>query len=318
MDKNHQDKTNSKLIATEDELWLPPSFTRNTGPVASSRERMLRNKQKQGSTIKRGFVDRTVWDWLNLLGVLAIPFVVSVIGLSFTQQFTQQQAQLSERQHQTDLQIAEDQQRQTTLITCIDEIRDLLLNKGLKTSQPNDEIRVVARAQVLSTLRQLDGARKGLLVRFLSQAGLVTDTVNGNNVIIDLTGANLADADLGSTTPTLNLLQDRGLITIPLNNVDLTDARLADADLRGGNLRGASLTEANLGGADLTVANLSDADLGGADLIGARLDDANLRSASLDLAELNKADLRGADLGDADLSGADLRDATMPDGSKHP
>src|SRR6266480_4154633 len=100
MDENDQDKTQSKSIVAKD------------------------LKQGKANNEKIAFSSKGVWDWLNLLGVLAIPFVVTIVGLYFTQQITLQQAQLSiatnKQQHQIDLQIAGDQQRETTLITYLD------------------------------------------------------------------------------------------------------------------------------------------------------------------------------------------------------
>jgi hypothetical protein len=58
---------------------------------------------------------------------------------------------------------------------------------------------------------------------------------------------------------------------IDLSGANLSDANLRDADLSGANLRGANLSDANLSGADLSGANLSDANLRGANLSGADL-----------------------------------------------
>src|SRR5579884_319264 len=57
-----------------------------------------------------GFVTKTLWDWLQLLGVLGIPVVVG-IGAAW----------LSYRQNLTTSQIAEDQQREDALQAYIDK-----------------------------------------------------------------------------------------------------------------------------------------------------------------------------------------------------
>jgi hypothetical protein len=112
MSENHQNKARSELIATETQLWLPSLSSKDREKVDQ-----LRKKRSKSNTKRIRVSDKSIWDWLNLLGVLAIPFVVTVLGLYFTQQITLQQAQLGEKQHQTDLQIAADQQRETTLQT---------------------------------------------------------------------------------------------------------------------------------------------------------------------------------------------------------
>ena len=65
-------------MSTENRLWVPPSVP-------------FKNR-KQGSRLKMkpmklGFSEKTLWDWLNLLGTLAIPLVVvgATIGFSWWQ-----------------------------------------------------------------------------------------------------------------------------------------------------------------------------------------------------------------------------------------
>src|SRR5437588_3966749 len=134
MDENHQNTANNNLATTPDVEW-----------VVSKKSKLLIPQHKNPR--KRTF--RVPFDWLNLIGVLLIPFVVTVIGLYATQQITLQQAQFtqqqtklsiaaSERQHQTDLQIADDQRKEAILETCMNGIRDLLLNKNLRNSNPQD------------------------------------------------------------------------------------------------------------------------------------------------------------------------------------
>jgi hypothetical protein len=83
--------------------------------------------------------------------------------------------------------------------------------------------------------------------------------------------------------------------------IDLTGADLADA-----NLQSAHLNHAQLDGADLTKARLFGAQLVGAKLNAARLVDADLGWANLSEASLLTADLSGADLNSALLSGANV------------
>ena len=183
MDKNHQDAAGNKLTATDNKLWIPPLSPKDQKQLKKQQKRQGQG-QGQGLIKWFGLSDKTLWDWLQLLAVLAIPVAIAMGTAWFSYQQNQTSLQISERQHNNDQAIALDQQRETTLKTCLDDIRDLLLNKSLRASKPEDEVRVVARVEVLAALRQLDGERKGLLMDFLSEAGLIT--WNGNNVIIDL------------------------------------------------------------------------------------------------------------------------------------
>ena len=281
-------------MATDNNLLAPPSSSKDQGRL----NRHLKNGRKpilKGT----GFTEKALWDWLMLIGVLASPNAVAFATFMVSHQQTLSSLAASERQHQTDLQIAAEQQRESTLRACLDGMKDLLLNKGLRTSKPEEEVRVVARVEVLAALRQLDGARKGLLMRFLSEAGLITSIDINNDVIIDLSSADLSGADL--------------------TRVDLNGAHLNSADLIGAHLFGAHQNGTHLNSADLSNADLMNTDLTRADVRGAYLTGADLR-----LADLTGADLRFADLSKATVTPVQLDQAlslqgtTLPDGSKHP
>lgn len=228
MDENHQDQANHKLVTIEDKIWLPPSYTNNKpSPVSTV-------PKKRG--INWGFGHKSVWEWLLLvgtllaaLGAIAIPFVVTIIGLNFTQQQAQLSIAASERQHQTDLQIAQDLQRETTLKSYLDDMSDLLLNHNLRKSKPGDEVRQVARERTLTTLRRLDADRNGIVVQFLQDAHLI----GGKNAIIDLSFADLRNDDLRFVN----------LSNVNLSNVSLYGAYLHGTDLSGANLRNVYLTQ---------------------------------------------------------------------------
>ncbi len=189
---------------------------------------------------------------------------------------------------------------------------ELLLEKGLRTSQADAEVRNVARTRTISVLRQLDAVRVGDVFTFLCEAGLM------------------------ETPEPIVRLGDANLSKVNWSEADLTDANLSVAVLSGADLRHTLLGNADLSGADLGVADLSNALIWKANLSGADLTEADLRAADLSKANLSNADLGDANLSMADVSGANLKGAigiaveelekqakslkgaTMPDGSKHP
>jgi len=83
------------------------------------------------------------------------------------------------------------------------------------------------------------------------------------------------------------------------NGLDLSGADLRDANLFRADLRGASLFRANLIEADLRGASLFRANLIEADLFRADLREADLREADLSEADLSRADLREVNLSEA-------------------
>ena len=215
---------------------------------------------------------KTFWDWLQLL---IIPVILAAGALWFNAQQGQMSQHLSDLQHQTGLQIAQDQQQATALQTYLDRMSDLLLVDNLRKSKSGDEVRQVARARTLTVLRSLDPARKGYLLQFLYEANLI----NKNEVIVELSGADLSGADL----------------------------------------KFANLSGADLSGADLKFANLSYADLTGAILHRAKLSFANLYGTILKKADLSLASFYKAEVTNKQLAETPLLTGTiLPDGSIHP
>jgi Pentapeptide repeats (8 copies) len=149
---------------------------------------------------------KTLWEWLQLL---IIPFALAIIAILFNR---------TERKNEQ--RVASDNQQETALQEYIKEMSELLLDKNLRGSQPGDEVRTIARVRTLTVLQRLDAERKGSVLQFIQESGLI----DKNKRIINLTRANLRGANLS----------------------------IAE-------LRGADLSEANLSGALVTYEQLSQA-----------------------------------------------------------
>jgi uncharacterized protein YjbI with pentapeptide repeats len=250
--------------------------------------------ERIGPNVQQYQPAKTFWDWLNLLGVLAIPIAVA-LG---TQWFTTKQNQQSDKENK-------DNQRETALQGYIDKMSELLLANHLQKLEADEganEVREIARIRTLTVLRRLDSERRGNVLDFLHEAGLISK----NKCIIDLTGANLSKADL----PGANLSKTY-LIGVNLAGANLSVADLHEADLRATNLSAANLSAANLANADLSSADLSEARLSFTRLSAANLSAANFSAANLANADLSRADLSGADLSKARLSFANLSGANL-------
>ncbi len=240
---------------------------------------------------------KTLWDWLQLL---IIPAVLAVGGYVFTYTTSRN-----------------DRQREAALKEYFEKMSELLLHENLRHSDPDAEVRKIARVWTLTVLQRLDEYRKGSVIQFLYESGLIDE----GKSIIDLSGADLIKASL---------------VALVLTNANLSRTNLMGADFMGAHLAGANLSEttligANLTSADLTGANLIDASIGlrryaGDELIITSLYIANLANANLSGARICGADLRCANLRGADLTSTlitekqlnqakSLKSATMPDGS---
>lgn len=244
---------------------------------------------------------KTTWDIWELL---VIPLVLAVGVYWLNKQEREAEREVEKRRAEAEREIAAERERENALQAYLSHMTDLMLEKGLRGSEPDSEIRDIARARTLTVLRVLDGERKGTVIQFLHESMLIKREA----VIVDLAGANLSKA----------VLQ-----LIDLNEVDLSSTNMQESDLAGADFRSANLAWANL-----VDANLITTDLKGADLSYTKLARANLRFTNLEEAHLYEAQLQAAGLRNANLQGAIVTDiqlaatkslegATMPDGTKH-
>jgi uncharacterized protein YjbI with pentapeptide repeats len=233
-----------------------------------------------------GFGGKTLWNWMELL---IIPTVLAISALLF-----------SRAERKAEQQIAADRFQEEALQIYLDRMIDLLLERNLLASEYDAEVRAVARAQTLTTLRILDGKRKGVVLKFLSDSGLITK----GKAVISLEKADLHEADLSEAA---------------LYEIDLGRANLCRA-----NLRGVLLCKSWLAGADLCQASFVGADLRGCTFCGANLTSADLRDAVLEgdsreeRTNLLDADLSGANFEGAFVSGDQLRHARSLKGTTLP
>jgi hypothetical protein len=206
-----------------------------------------------------GFPGKTLWDWFNLFGVLAIP---AAVGLG-TIWFTRQQAKVSDAE-------VKDNQREAALQDYIEKMSELLLHENLRKSAEDAEVRTIARVRTLTVLPRLDADRKGSVVQFLKESSLINwvpgDDSYRDTGIVDLDKANLRGANLSEAF----------LLVANLSGTDLRGADLSKAILDG-----ADLSETTLVGADLRGANLRETKLSGADLRGAGLTETNVTADQL-------------------------------------
>ncbi|CAF1216382.1 unnamed protein product [Rotaria sordida] len=152
------------------------------------------------------------------------------------------QRNLSEKQRMHELAIQAERYEQErekyryTLLTVYMSEIETLINKYNGTITNDTRTRAMVRGKTLALIRELDTVRKGQLIRFLYDAGLLT---NGEQPL-DLTDAELDHIDLSSTTPNIQIMYG-----LALSNVYLRNASFVQRDMTNGNFSGTRLTGAN-------------------------------------------------------------------------
>jgi len=252
-----------------------------------------------------GVANKNFWNWLDLL-VVPAALAIGVYWLN-TRQAARQQREEDQRQareaeaEEARVQRAERTQREQVeqalyvqdrraqdeaLQAYLDQMSQLLTDKErpLHRARAGDSLSTVARARTLSVLGRLDGGRKGTVIQFLYESGLISKSSDYfGGPVVNLNGADLSGADLYGT-----YLRGAVLGTYPAGR-EIPTTFVVRTDLRGADLGNCNLQDAELGYTDLEDANFDRTDLWRA----------NLYQASLVKASFRVAHLRGTNLLDA-------------------
>jgi len=215
------------------------------------------------------FPPKLLWDWLNLLG---IPFVLLVVGFVLNQSEDRRKREIAKEEGETERSIAKENRkaeqeqakesfRESSLQNYIDKMTQLLLEYKLNTFS-NINVSNIARAKTLAVVPVLDGKRKGLVLKFLFDAGLIS----GVHPIV-----NLEYADFSGTEYSRAYLGDANL-----KNVELPAAKLPGVEFNGAILTGTVFNNATLTGArfkktKFIETKLDNADMAGINVIGSTL-----------------------------------------------
>ncbi len=254
-----------------------------------------------------GLRGKTLWDVVELL-LIPVVLLGGIVYLAHQADRRQEQAALEQQM------IEGDRYEQERVQTYLNEMNEAL-ETGLRESSSESEPRTIARARTLVTLREVSGDRKGLLLQYLYDAGLINtpEPVVALNRA-DLEGAALEGATLNSSMLNGAILNEANLSFSFLSGSNLDGAELQQSDMRGAFVSETMLRGGFLRGADLTSADLQGADLRFAILSGATLSNAKLNNAVLTGATLSDVDLSGANLEGVNLDFAFLCNTTMPNG----
>lgn len=144
--------------------------------------------------------EKTLWDWLQLL-VVPVAVAVGTFALNQAAKKREEESQQEQREREqsieeqsrkNDLEIEERRAHEAALNTYLDQMGQMLLAEGLRSSEEDADLRVLARARTLTTLGRIGPAHKGSILRFLQEASLI----NKKKPVIRLFSADLSGADL--------------------------------------------------------------------------------------------------------------------------
>lgn len=246
-------------------------IARRTQPYEDAGEATMIEQSERTSII--GLRGKTLWDWLELL---IVPVALGAGAIWFDSE-ANLRAENMQRQREVVQRDIEDQRaKDAVLSTYFDDLSNLLLERGLLESQRGSAVRDIARAKTLSALSQMDGNRKGFIVRFLYEV----DLIKGSSPVLYLGGAITGKPAVDEIVPSRGDLNGAVLHRLFMGELNLTRVHMVGADFRWAILNKANFIGTDLRNADFTGARLKEARLSGADLTGALLHDANLSGAA--------------------------------------
>jgi Pentapeptide repeats (8 copies) len=183
------------------------------------------------------------------------------------------------------------QQNQTTLDNYLNQMSTMILNYNLPATKKGTPVNNLAIGLTDTTVRDLDGGRRGTLIRYLWEQGLINVPVPVLNLyVIDLNRVDFAEANLFGIDLATDFLTDADLAGARAEHADLSGVDMYRADLRGTNLTGADLSCTNDNG--YYCSNLTDADLSDANLEGANLEGADLSGVKLKGVKYNRKSIQ--------------------------
>ncbi len=107
-----------------------------TGFNSGTSQITITSTSKGNYTATASQSSKSLWDWLQLLAVLAIPIVVP-LGAAW---YTSRQEKVRDRENS-------DNQRETLLLSYIDKMSELMLVRHLQHSRPEQEASKIARVK---------------------------------------------------------------------------------------------------------------------------------------------------------------------------
>jgi uncharacterized protein YjbI with pentapeptide repeats len=254
-----------------------------------SEEEITSTKNK----LSKGCLQHSLYEWLTLLSTLFVPLVVGILTVILPLQ----QQNLSDRQNENskviafhnrlqEMELLHDQQKQIILNTYEHDLCDLLfkyssLNNHNNTSSGNEEVEgddddndderisLVIRTKTLHALRQLDPARKILLIELLIDSGVQ------NRV-------NISHADLSSLIfPPGSFYNQLQFVNVIARNISLKHIYLYQSNFSYSILDGSSFKDSNCSYADFTHTSLQGTDWINTDITQAIFNYTNLLGAKI-------------------------------------
>lgn len=205
---------------------------------------------------------KTLWDWLDLM---IIPLTIGFIGFLYKE--ADQEKSINKQKEKDQL---------TNVDSFFKILTELITKNNLLNNTSNDPNRIIARTRSIQALDEADSERKGQILQFIYESGLIN-----LKPILNLNGVNAKKSNLEGIV--LRYAEIRGAY---FNNSCLKNTFLDNSCFISCDFSNSNFTECSLNNTDLSYTNLSNTNL----------KNLNLLTVNFEGANLNNADLRGSQL----------------------
>ena len=209
--------------------------TRESKTETSSIEKFTKTTKDQSA--------KTLWDWLELFGTLAVPILIAGLAYQFQRRDKERERKRAEQQANLEREIAKNNLAEEAIQAYLKSMAEILLDEGLtkklfpdnksNSSDNDNSVRDIARTLTITILRRLElegdkerQERQERIIAFLKDAKLYP---------FIFIKAHLSEINLSGAYLRTNLQQ-----------AYLKKANLLGADLKGANLHGAVLLDAKI------------------------------------------------------------------------
>lgn len=215
---------------------------------------------------------KKLWDWMDLL-IVPILIAITVWWLGWLD-------------NQNQIKIDNEKAQRESLNEFFKTISFYLLDKNLRNSKIESEIRSLARSRTIEFISRADSKRKGAILQFLFESALIN-----SDPVINLNGVRFDNSDFKFLS-----LKGVKLAGIYFKNCDFSnsnffDSNFAASDFSGSNFSLAKFDNCNIAGAKFTFAKMRGIELRNTDLSQTFIDGVDFHNADLSKSIMKKEQL---------------------------
>ena len=267
---------------------------------------------------KPEILGKTPWDWFVFVILPCGALILILFEIDGNRKTTLREIEASRKALQESFEFQTQFNQQQALQSYLIQMSLMLSEQDLINQLPESSSARAASGLTISTLGLVGPSEKRSVFDFL----YASELIKRNSPIVSLSGSDLSDLDLSSSTfrisspnKTTNF-PEKANGSISLAGVDLSRAKLMEIDLINSNLKASKLSEADLKRSDLSGSNMEQAKLNNADLTesilsGADLEGSTFSDANLDYANFEFTNLTRAYLDTENLTGTNFRLANL-------